>query len=191
MMDLDVILDTSELDASLRLSETRMKKALRRGFGETMSRVKYTIKQYINGAFRSKATQKIGRSLNHEIIDEGKDVVAIFGSVGPDFEGEIGVGIHTDADSSDDGKTWNIAQMYNEGIPARSFEWKGKSGERTAHIRGRQAGKTGSNTDWLSNKPFFYGAPRLAFIEKAKDKFNSSVNRIVKRHIDREFQEVI
>ena len=184
-MDLDVILDTSELDASLRLSETRMKKALRRGFGETMSRLKYTIKQYINGAFRSQATQKIGRSLNHEIIDEGKDVVAIFGSEGPDFGGQIGVGIHSEAD--DDGNTWNLAQMYNKGIPARSFEWK-SSGARE---HGRQAGRKGGSSPWLSNKPFFYGAPRLAFIEKAKDKFDDSVNRIVKRHIDREFQEVI
>jgi hypothetical protein len=189
MMDLDVTLDTSQLDASLRMSGTRMKKALRRGFGETMSRLKYTIKQYINGAFRSQATQKIGNSLNHEIIDEGKDVVAIFGSEGPDFNGQIGVGIHSEAD--DDGNTWNLAQMYNEGIPARSFTWKGKTGRRTASQYGRQAGRAGGSSPWLSNKPFFYGAPRLAFIEEAEKRFNDSVERIVKRHIDREFQEVI
>ncbi len=69
--------------------------------------------------------------------------------------------------------------------------WKGNSGKGTAHIRGRQAGRAGGDSPWIGPRPFFYGAPRLDFIGKAEEIFNSIAERTVKRHIDREFQEVI
>ena len=163
--------------------------AIRRGFGETMSRVKSRTKDHLNKNFRSRATQKIGLSLKSEIEIKSDRVEAIFGSAGPDFDGEIGVGIHSEPD--DDGNRWNIAQMYNDGIPPKAFAWKGASGKGTAHIRGRQAGRAGGSSPWISNKPFFFGAPRLSYIVKAQEIFSNIVEGTVKRHIDREFNEVI
>ena len=187
--DLQVILDTSELDISLREAGPRMLRAIRRGFGETMSRVKSRTKDHINKNFRSRATQKVGLSLDSEIEIKKDTIEAIFGSKGPDFDGEIGVGIHSNPD--DNKKRWNIAQMYNDGIPPRPFVWKGESGKGTAHIRGRQAGTEGGSSPWIGNKPFFYGAPRLSYIKKGQEIFKNISEQTVKRHIDREFQEVI
>lgn len=181
-----VTFDTSELDISLREAGPRMLRAIRRGFGETMSRVKSRTKDHINKNFRSRATQKVGLSLDSEIEIKRDTIEAIFGSRGPDAGyGEIGVGVHAKPD--DDGNRWNIAQMYNEGIPPKSFTWKSPKAAK----HGRQAGRAGGNSPWIGPKPFFYGAPRLDFIGKAEEIFNNIVEQTVKRHIDREFQEVI
>jgi len=189
MSDLHVKLDTRELDISLLKLDRRMLNAIRRGFGETMSRVKSRTKDYINANFRNRATQKVGMSLDSEITLENDGVSAIFGSVGPDFGGEIGFGIHSDPDDS--GGTWNLAQMYNDGISPGPFVWKGESGKGTAHIHGRQAGSEGGGSPWISKNPYFYGAPGLHFIDEGESIFNRLVKRTILKHINKEFNGVI
>ncbi len=78
-----VTFDTTELDISLHEADDRMLGAIRRGFGETMSRVKSRTKDHINKNFRSRATQKVGLSLDSEIEIKSDRVEAIFGSRGP------------------------------------------------------------------------------------------------------------
>lgn len=183
---LQVTFNTKELDISLREADDRMLRAVRRGFGKAMSRVKERTKNHINKNFRNLATQRIANSLDSEIEVKKDRVEAIFGSRGPDAgTGEIGVGLHGKPD--DDGNRWNIAQMYNEGISPKSFTWKSPG----AAQHGRQAGRKGGNSPWIGPRPFFYGAPRLAFIDKAREIFNNIAENTVKREIDKEFNEVI
>jgi hypothetical protein len=182
MMDLDVTFDTSELDVSLRNSKDRMNRAMKKGFRNAMYRVKERTKNHINRHFRNQASQMVGNSLQHDIREEGNDVYAIFGS------GKDGEGVFTSPDDNEE--RWNLAIMYNEGTPRKSFKWKGK-----ATIKGRPVyRKNNMRYGWMvSNNGYgyHYGLVGTKFIDHAKDVFKDISERYVKREIEREFHEVI
>tara|TARA_Y100000004_G_C8878288_1_gene396464 strand:+ start:93 stop:653 length:561 start_codon:yes stop_codon:yes gene_type:complete len=183
-----VTFDTTELDISLREANDRMLRAIRRGFSETMSRVKERTKNHINKHFRNQASQMVGNSLDREIEITHDRVEARFGSRGGRGDGEIGAGIETSPD--DNGNTWNLGIMYNEGTPAGYFEWQ--SG---AAVRGRHVYRFGNKRyGWMPSydgQGYHYGLVGTRFIDEAQRIFEMISERTVKRHIDREFQEVI
>lgn len=181
-------MNASELAQSLGQAEDRVKKVMRRGFGEAMSRSKDMTKRYLAKGFSNKATMKIGVSLNHEIEEEGKDIYAIFGSEGPDYGGEIGFGLMAEPD--DNGDRWNIAEQYNDGTKAHWFKWDSDG----AATFGRQAGKKGGDSPWMEvkgGKSYHFGVVPLNFIDYGQKHFEQSVERVVQRHLNREFGEVI
>ena len=106
---MQVRFDTSELDISLREANDRMLRAIRRGFGETMSRVKERTKNHINKHFRNQASQMVANSLDSEIEIKRDTVEARFGSAGRGFGAEIGDGVETSPD--DNGQRWNLSIM--------------------------------------------------------------------------------
>lgn len=183
-----VTFDTTELDISLHEADDRMLGAIRRGFSETMSRVKERTKNHINKHFRNQASQMVGNSLDREIEITHDRVEARFGSTGRGFGSEIGDGIETSPD--DNGETWNLAIMYNEGTPAGYFEWKSD-----AAIKGRHVYRSGNKRyGWMPSyggRGYHYGLVGTRFIDEAQRIFEMISERTVKRHIDREFQEVI
>lgn len=181
--------DTSELQLSLREADDRMLKTMRRGFGETMSRVKDRTKSHINKHFRTIASQRVGNSLDSDIEIKGDEVYAIFGSRGPDAFGEVGEGVETSPD--DNGNTWNLGIMYNEGTSAGWFKW---NNPKTA-VRGRPVGRFGTGAKgWMKavdGHSYHYGLVGTFYIDHAKKVFENIAENTVQRHIDREFNGVI
>ena len=181
-------MNARELAQALNESEDKVKKVMRRGFGEAMSRTKGLTKDYLNRGFANKATMKIATSLSHKIQEDGDDIYAIFGSRGPDYSGEIGFGLMSSPD--DDGDRWNIAQQYDQGTDAGWFTWDSPG----AAEHGRQAGKKGGDSPWIESvggKSYHYGVVALNFIDYAQNHFENSVERVVQRHFDRAFGGVI
>ena len=187
---MEVNFDTTELQLSLREADDRMLKTMRRGFGETMSRVKDRTKAHINKHFRTRASQRVGNSLDSDIEIKGDEVYAIFGSRGPDAFGEVGAGVETSEDDS--GDTWNLGVMYNEGTSAGWFSW---NNPKTA-VRGRPVGRSGTgHKGWMKvnseGESYHYGLVGAFYIDHAKQVFENIAEKTVQRHIDREFNGVI
>jgi len=172
-------MDDSELKQLLRGSKKEVRKAMELGFRRAMTETKRKTKQYLSQAL---APQRIGTSLDHEVINKGRNVEAIFGSQGKDLGGTIGVGIHTSPD--DDGNQYNIGAAYQEGRSQRTVYWKAAG----AFEHGREIGRSGTGTAWLPSEKFtFFGFPQLDYIGFAMDDFKERSPRIVKRMIDRAY----
>ena len=181
MLGVGVHIDDSELMDLLRDSKRDMKEAMRLGFGRAMTETKRKTQQYLKQAL---APQRIGTSLEHKIETNSQGrVTAEFGSVGPNLNGVIGVGIHTSPD--DNGNQYNIGAAYNEGRSQKTVYWRSPG----AAMHGREIGRSGSGSDWLPREKFtFFGFPRLEYIDFAMDDFEERSPRIVKRFIDRAYK---
>jgi len=181
MLNVSTRMDDSELKQMLRGSKKEVRKAMESGFRRAMTETKRKTKQYLSQAL---APQRIGTSLDHEVINKGRNVEALFGSQGKDLGGTIGVGIHSSPD--DDENQYNLGVAYNEGRTQRTIYWKAAG----ASEHGREIGRSGTGTAWLSSEKFtFFGFPRLDYIGFAMDDFKERSPRIVKRMIDRAYAD--
>lgn len=168
--------DTSEFNRALDKAQNDIADQIRKTLGKVLSEVKSEIYNYIRN-YPDGTANKVANSLDYErevnVHGNEIDTTAEWGSRGPNGRnGEIGVGVHTSPDDS--GGTYNIGEAFDEGREAHFFKWKGLSGKKTAFKHGRQVGREGTNTPWYGKGKggaFFYGFPRLNYIEKGAEIF--------------------
>lgn len=199
-MRIDV--DVTQLNRMMKDIEKDVAYAMRKGISLAMSQVKRKAqdKLYSQSGHIPQA-KKVGHSLDfdYDVYTRGDEVTADarFGSKGPDAHGSldyVGPDGNTGARTSSDdtGGTYPIAWALEYGNPkgAHWFAWKGASGKRTAHIRGRQVGSAGGSSAWLpaqGGKSWTYGFTALGYINSAQDDFKSRISGYVQKQLSKRF----
>lgn len=190
-----VRVDATEFNRAMKAAQKDIAEAMFRGSGDAFSYAKTITENYLNGYVGMvPQARKVADSLDYDkresrvVSINGDDVEleAKFGSRGPDiWGGEIGVGVHTSPD--DNGGRWNIAQSLQEGIDARTFQWK--SAKAAEHSR--QVGRKGSASPWYpgrgTGEAYFYGFPELDYLGVAERAFRARLEGAIEREMKRRF----